>query len=276
MSAADYPCKVHTSEGFLTLQLFGVLHNDNLKGYEDVFSQYTTQQAHIAINLEHAVSVSMGWWRWLLKVQTDLKALQKKMCLILVKPQMRNELKKEGLDTAFTICANIRDAQTEFGLIKNKMLDTDFINPFLDATLHVLKVQSQVDAVAGKIFIKNPATKGSGDISGVIGVVSETFNGCVVISFPEKTFLNIISKMLGESYQELTQDIIDGAGEITNMIFGQAKAVLNDKGYGIQMAIPTVISGKDHTIQSMSKGTVISVPFSSNVGGFFVEICISK
>ncbi len=277
MSAeVSYPCKIHSSEDLRVIQLFGDLNYDNFKGFEEYIAKQFLPDSFIAVNLEHATAVHMNWWRWLLKLQTDLKTNGKRLCLMLVRPNLRNELKKAGLDTAFFICANLRDAQVEFGLIKQKMLDTDFINPFLDATLHVLKVQASIDAQPGKVFAKKAGEKASGDISGVIGIVSDTFNGSVVISFPEKTFLLLMSNMLGENYTTLSQEIIDGAGEITNMIFGQAKVVLNDKGYGIKMAIPSVVSGKEHTIQAMSQSPVLVIPFTSNVGGFFVEICISK
>jgi len=98
----------------------------------------------------------------------------------------------------------------------------------------------------------------------------------VVISFPEATFLKVMSGMLGEEYLELNQDILDGAGEITNIIFGQAKVILNGKGYGIKTALPSVVHGKDHTVSSHDlMGQSVVVPFESNSGKFFVEICLS-
>lgn len=116
----------------------------------------------------------------------------------------------------------------------------------------------------------------TGDISGVIGIVSDAFQGSVVISFPEDTFLGVISRMLGEEYHKIDQEIIDGAGELTNMIFGQAKIVLNEKGYGIKTAIPSVVSGKDHSLAALTKGPVIVVPFTTEFGKFFVEIGLSN
>ena len=88
--------------------------------------------------------------------------------------------------------------------------------------------------------------------------------------------MNVMSGMLGEEIKVLDKEIIDGAGEITNMIFGQAKVVLNNKGYGIKMAIPSVVSGKGHSLSALTKGPIVIVPFESNVGDFFVEICLSE
>lgn len=156
------------------------------------------------------------------------------------------------------------------------MIDINFINPFLGATLHVLKVQASIEAQPGKVYMKKPTDNLKGDVSGVIGIVSDTFNGSVIISFPEATFLNVIGSMLGETYTELNKEILDGAGEITNMIFGQAKITLNERGYGIKIALPQVITGKGHSLSAMSKGPTVVIPFTSPVGDFFVEISLSE
>jgi len=155
------------------------------------------------------------------------------------------------------------------------MLNTDFIHPFLNATVHILNVQANLSAEPGKAFLKKTNDRLVGDVSGIIGVVSDKFNGSVIISFPEATFLKVMSNMLGENFTELTPEIVDGAGEILNMIFGQAKIVLNEKGYGIKTAIPSVVTGRHLSVSTMTKGPVVVVPFSSGAGEFFVEICLN-
>lgn len=110
----------------------------------------------------------------------------------------------------------------------------------------------------------------------MIGLVSDVFSGSVVISFPQATFLNVMSRMLGEEFTEITKEIEDGAGEITNIIFGQAKITLNERGYGIKTALPSVVTGQDHSILQMSTGPRVVVPFETDVGPFFVEICLSS
>jgi chemotaxis protein CheX len=155
------------------------------------------------------------------------------------------------------------------------MLNTDFIHPFLNATIHILNVQVNLPTEPGKAYLKKQNDRLIGDVSGIISVVSDKFNGSVVISFPESTFLKVMSSMLGENFTELSPEIVDGAGEILNMIFGQAKIVLNEKGYGIKAAIPSVVTGKQLSVSTMTKGPVVVVPFQSGAGDFFVEICLN-
>jgi len=154
-------------------------------------------------------------------------------------------------------------------------LDVEFINPFLSATLKVLEIQASTKATAGTIEIKGQKQNPPCAISGIIGITAEAFNGSVVIGFPKETFLGIMSRMLGEEYTSFNKDIIDGAGELTNIIFGQAKVALNEKGFGIKMAIPSVISGTGIEVHGVTKGPIVVVPFKTDLGPFFIEISLS-
>src|ERR1700744_6373713 len=105
------------------------------------------------------------------------------------------------------------------------ILDVNFVKPFVDGTIHTLEVQCHVTAKVGKPYIKG---KSGGeppqiDIAGIIGITSPSFKGSISLCFPEKTFLGIMGKMLGETYTSITKDVEDGAGELTNIIFGAAK-----------------------------------------------------
>jgi chemotaxis protein CheX len=263
-------------EGYLVIKLEESLDYHNCKLFDGEIESVLSSPTHVIIDCESILSIPKDWLRSLLKIQMDIKKDFKFLKLINVNIAVNNCLKKEGIDSAFKVAKDLRDALQEANLSPKRTLDTEFINPFLTATVHVLQVQASIEAHAGKIYMKKPAEVMTGDISGIIGIVSESFNGSVVISFPEVTFLHVMSSMLGEVYTKIDKDIIDGAGELTNMIFGQAKIVLNEKGYGIKTAIPSVISGKNHSLSAFTKGPVIVVPFETNVGNFIVEICMSN
>jgi chemotaxis protein CheX len=265
-------------DGYYTLRLIGDVDSKSIKGLVEKLKTVIVDPCpHFVVNMEVVSSMTQDCVRLLLGTQVSLKKFNKQMRLITVSPTIQNIFKNLGVDTAFKITkGGLREALAELGLVTKKALDTDFINPFLLATINVLSIQAQVKSKPGKIYLKQQKDKFVGDVSGVIGIVSESFNGSVVISFPEKTFLTVISGMLGENFSELNQEIVDGAGEITNMIFGQAKISLNEKGYGIKTAIPSVVSGKDHSLTALTKGPTVVVPFESSAGEFFVEICISN
>lgn len=262
--------------GYLTLKLIGLSDVVTSKEMDAVLTaQIIDPFPHVVINCEHTSTIPTDWCRILLITQKNLGKVNKKLRLVNVSQALQSYLKKNGVDSAFKSAPTLREALVEFGLVTKKSLDTDFINPFLTATLKVLEVQAKVSAKPGKIFMKEASDHFKGDVSGVIGIVSESFNGSVVISFPEATFLKVMTGMLGEEITEMSKDIVDGTGEIINMIFGQAKISLNEKGYGIKTALPSVVSGKDHSLSTKTSGPTVVIPFESNCGNFFVEISLS-
>jgi len=151
-------------------------------------------------------------------------------------------------------------------------MDVNLINPFIDATLHVLATMASTKAKAGRPYLKKDQVA-RGDVSGVIGLTGDS-KGTISVSFTEKSILAIVSNMFGEEMKELNEEVKDAAGELTNMISGQARKILDELGRKLHAAIPTVIMGKDHSVSHMSTAPIIAIPFSTDNGDFTIEVCI--
>jgi chemotaxis protein CheX len=152
------------------------------------------------------------------------------------------------------------------------MMDATFFKPFIDGTRNTLKIQCKVNANPGKPFLKKNGPKVVFDIAGVIGLTSSVFTGSIALCFPKAVFLALMSNMLGEQFTDITDDMQDGAAELLNMIFGQAKRVLNDANCDIAKALPTVVKGTNIETQHLSNKPVIVIPFETEAGIFHVEI----
>jgi chemotaxis protein CheX len=76
--------------------------------------------------------------------------------------------------------------------------------------------------------------------------------------------------------KEMNDEIKDAVGEIANMISGQARQKLEELGRSLEAAIPTVIMGKNHTINHVTKSPVVAVPFITNNGAFTIEVCLEE
>jgi chemotaxis protein CheX len=151
-------------------------------------------------------------------------------------------------------------------------MDVKYINPFLSGTLEVLKKMAFLDAIPGKPSVKKDETA-SGDVSGIIGITGDAV-GSLALSFSEKCICKIVSNMLGEEHHEVTKDIIDAVGELTNMISGASRTQLEKMGMAVYAAIPAVVHGQGHTITHILKSPSIVIPFSTAAGPFFVDVCI--
>lgn len=151
-------------------------------------------------------------------------------------------------------------------------MDVNLINPFLNATLNVLETMAFVKPAAGKPYLKKDNVA-QGDVSGIVGITGAV-KGTVSITFDEVSILKIVSNMFGEEMQEINNEISDAVGELTNMISGQARQAIEETGRILHGAIPTVITGKNHKLMSMTKGPKIAIPFKTDAGSFTVEVCL--
>ena len=151
-------------------------------------------------------------------------------------------------------------------------MDVEFINPFLVSIMNVLQTMAQTDATPGSPAIKTDHMA-RGDVTGIIGMVGKQTRGSLAITFTEGAILSITSNMLGEKMEKLDEEVADAVGEITNMVTGGSKKLLAEKGYKFELSTPSIIIGKNHMIIHQFKGPIIMLPFSTNAGSFFVEIC---
>ncbi|NRA82611.1 MAG: chemotaxis protein CheX [Gammaproteobacteria bacterium] len=154
-------------------------------------------------------------------------------------------------------------------------MKVEFINPFLDSLLNVLATMASTKLTPGKPLLKRNE-KAHGDVSGLIGMVGPDIKGSLSISFDEKLALSIMQGMLGENPGKINEEVTDMVGEITNMVAGGAKNLLDQKGYDFDMATPIVVSGKEHTISHQFDGPKIMIPFTNPNGRAVIEICFDK
>jgi len=154
-------------------------------------------------------------------------------------------------------------------------MNVEFVDPFLVSTINVMKTMANTDAKPGKPFLKSDKSA-KGDVTGIVGLRGLQARGSLAITFTESAILHIYSQMLGEKAEEINDALVDCVGEITNMICGGAKAMLSEKRNKFEMAIPSMISGKNHTVSHKTNGKIVCIPFDTIAGSFFLEICFEE
>lgn len=154
-------------------------------------------------------------------------------------------------------------------------MNVEFINPFLEAIRNVLSTMAQTQATPQKPILKKDK-RAMGDVTGMIGMASEQTKGSMAVTFPEAVIAPIAGRMLGEEITALDETVADMVGEITNMVTGGAKRVLSEKGYMFDMAIPSMIVGKDHKVYHKTTGPVVLIPLDTEYGTFYLEVCFEQ
>ena len=149
-------------------------------------------------------------------------------------------------------------------------MQAKFINPFLKASVNLFRDFLMIDVKPGKPFVAQDPND-LFEVSGIIGLAGETV-GAVVLSFSRETAVKSVSKMEGTTYTALGTEVIDGVGELVNIIAGNAKQGLAD--FRIEISLPGVITGNTYRIHWPEGTPVVSIPFESEVGEFSVNVSL--
>jgi len=138
-------------------------------------------------------------------------------------------------------------------------INVEFINPFLIATVGILKDMCQVVLKVEKPYIKiNEFADES--ILIMIGITGE-MRGQVIIALTVENACDVASKMMmGMPVTELNELSISAISELGNMIMGNSATILSTKGIGIDITPPTICRGNLSLTTSYAKN--ICIPFS--------------
>jgi chemotaxis protein CheX len=153
-------------------------------------------------------------------------------------------------------------------------MDAALINPFINATLNVLKTMANVTCRPGRPYLKKDNLP-TGDVTGVIGLTGAV-RGTVALTFKAESICAIVSNMLGEEISTLDKDVSDAVGELTSMISGQARKELEGQGQVLEAVVPEVLSGRHHPVMQQVEGASIAIPFSTRGGNFSIEVCFEE
>ena len=145
-----------------------------------------------------------------------------------------------------------------------------YINPFISATVNLFTEYLGIKLEGGKPFVLSDP-QNLMEVSGIIGLAGETV-GAVVLSFSRETAITVISRMENTTYAALGSEVIDGVGELVNIIAGNAKKDLLE--FRIEISLPGVVTGKAYQIHWPEGVPVVGIPFESEVGPLSVNVSL--
>lgn len=128
-------------------------------------------------------------------------------------------------------------------------------------------------SVAGEPLTKLGPLKKS--ITGMVGLAG-THKGVLAVHFPRQVALDVTSSFLGMDVDEINEDVQDAIGEIANMLGGNLKTILSDRGKDIQLSLPSTISGDEYAFTSQAEVDQVILPFQAPAGVFFVEVELER
>lgn len=142
---------------------------------------------------------------------------------------------------------------------------------FITATINVLSTMAFIHPVPGRPFVKNNMLA-LGDVTAIVGITGAKC-GSISVTFTKASAIAVVKAMLGDDIQDIIQDTKDTVGEVTNMISGQARAMLAEAGMSLQGSTPSIIFGDNHYVAHVTSAPVVAIPFTTEAGPFTVEFC---
>jgi len=149
---------------------------------------------------------------------------------------------------------------------------TEYIDPFITSVANAFQTMLGCEVRRGKACLKDNGSP-KYDVSGVVGLSGKAV-GTVVLSLSRQVALKAASVMLMTDATEIDADVLDAAGELTNMVTGAAKAELEE--YELMVSLPSVITGRDHDIHFPSNVSPILVPFETDWGPLALEVGLAE
>ena len=135
--------------------------------------------------------------------------------------------------------------------IKGLSLNSLIVNSVIASVENCLQMCDLKIRVVG--VTKIPVQLPKAPITGLIGL-SGSCTGFISLSMPERVATFAVSKLSMEEHKTINAQVVDGIGEMTNIIAGGLKTKLFNTPWSVNhITIPSVILGDNYNI-SYSKG----------------------
>ncbi len=141
------------------------------------------------------------------------------------------------------------------GGLKSFTLNTVILNAIIQSVENCFSMCSQTVRIVG--ISKIPTSLPKASITGMIGMNGKC-TGFMTVSMPERVATLSVSGLLQDEFSAINHQVIDGVGELANIICGGLKTRLFNTPWMVgTITIPSVILGENYHI-SYSKGIEFS------------------
>ena len=147
----------------------------------------------------------------------------------------------------------------------------EFINPFLQAATEVLESELGEPVKRGTIGLQRSAYT-SDEVTAVVAVTGE-ISGMVLFAMTDQTARAIVSKMMGQEFEDFDALAQSGIAELGNVITGRAAILLAEAGFPSELAPPMLLVGRNTLISTLDVQRLV-IPIESEVGNLEIQVAL--
>ena len=151
-------------------------------------------------------------------------------------------------------------------------MGSDYTEQFITGITHVFKTMCAIDLAHESPFEK-AQRRTTADVTGVMAFTGDR-RGTMCFNTSASGALTIYARLMHEKHQEVNAQIIDAVGELTNIISGQARKELEKESLHLIAHVPMVFVGKGLELHYVTKGAIVSIPFSFDHEGKTEELSL--
>ncbi|MBV8718679.1 MAG: chemotaxis protein CheX [Chloroflexi bacterium] len=89
----------------------------------------------------------------------------------------------------------------------------------------------------------------------------------------QETALGIVSRMMGQQFEEFDALAQSGIGEVGNVITGRAGVLLSEAGYPSNITPPALVVGKGTMVTTLDLNRLV-FPLETDVGALEVQVVL--
>lgn len=143
------------------------------------------------------------------------------------------------------------------------------LNAIVDAVHSCL---GMCDTEAKCVGMSTVPSSDPGSVTGMIGVHGDV-SGFITVNMADTVAMSTVGGLLQEQFEKLTSQVVDGAGEMTNIIAGGIKNGLSGSTWGFKyVTVPSVIVGQNYQIAYTGGLQYVSVTFEqTNEEAFMLD-----
>src|SRR6266852_1586858 len=154
---------------------------------------------------------------------------------------------------------------------RRSTMKVEFVNPFLEAASEVLEAELGGEALRGTLRLHKTAVT-TDEVTAVVGVTG-TLQGLVLYSMSQATALRIVSRVMGQEFEEFDAIAQSGIGELGNVITGRAGVLLSEAGYPSNITPPALVLGEGTMITTLDLVRLV-MPLETDLGHLEIQVVL--
>lgn len=154
------------------------------------------------------------------------------------------------------------------------VLDRDeIVHNVTAACQEVFTTMLGIEATPGEPYVQKNVLGSAAGIMSLIGLAGTWTGAGSIICSPECA-CRLASRLLMTEYQSVDHEVLDAVAELTNMIVGSFKTLVESRTGPLGLSIPSVVYGRNFNFRNGTDEWTV-VPFFSDDEQIEIRVCLA-